>query len=214
VDRLFTSAGRENVGSLFVLGWLLNGESANGRTAATAFKNLPISFQETVFTLWRPAAEEELNRGIVRKSGDGVAQWVVQAAAEILNSDLWSKFDIRTLRILLQICRAQNATLFPAFASAGISSEAIKAVEQCLHLFEGDRQHPRLRSKSVVDCGLIDATPHPENWTNGKVPKLIANLNAAALIHETGGLFWRTTTISSGRDFHSCRSRAFTIGPP
>jgi hypothetical protein len=25
---------------------------------------------------------------------------------------------------------------------------------------------------------------------------------------------WRMTTIPSGRDFHSCRSRAFTIGPP
>jgi hypothetical protein len=72
----------------------------------------------------------------------------------------------------------------------------------------------RRRSTRTVDLKLkTHLQVAPKDWT-----VLIRDTHPGYISWEeferNQTTLWRMTTIPSGRDFHSCRSRAFTIGPP
>jgi hypothetical protein len=199
VDKITTANPREYTGALALLGWMLPDRNMTADSSIVAFAdsatvaliNAPVDQQEVLFRHWAPRTGLNMHPRMLpdREKEAFPSSWVARIAFRKLRSEDWLSFRAGGVEDLIKICLERIDELPQIAQDEGLSPETFMAINTCMRLYGSGHNGVRGKGKATVDCGLLKGVVFPENWINGKIPKALIKVQAAAQVSLVGGLF-------------------------
>jgi hypothetical protein len=199
IEKVETSNLEENLGVLFLLGFLLPNSNLNKEKVVRSYNQISLNHQELLLQRWW-VATSNFDYENDDSEAPKLSEWLVEFVFDTLNSNRWLHYSSNLALSLVRILAHNHETLLTVCLNKGFSSQF---AEVFFSIFGDNNWNKRGRNNTEIAYGRFSCSLYEYNWINKALPDFLHAFNQTEYLEKTNGFINLAMVII---DFSKTRS--------